>query len=92
MPVVLAEPELLFAAAICHAGIAAFPAGAPVLKGLAVRPWIEATDSVPIPLLTDAGFGATPSADEPPLALLMLGVALGVPVGVAPPMPKVRLY
>ena len=86
MPVVLTELELLFAAAICHAGIAAFPAGAPVLKGLAVRPWIEATDSVPVPLLTDAGLGVTPSADELPLTLLVLGVE--VPVGVDAPIPE----
>tara|TARA_R110002060_G_scaffold70855_1_gene79464 strand:- start:102 stop:359 length:258 start_codon:yes stop_codon:yes gene_type:complete len=65
--------RFLFAAAICHAGIAAFPAGAPVLKGL-LRPvvefWTEATDSVPVPLLTEAGFGVTTSVVEDPLEVV----------------------
>lgn len=71
--------------------MAALPAGAPVLKGLAVRPWIEATDSVPVPLLTDAGFGETTSADEFWFAL-KFGVALGVPVAEEAPIPDGRPY
>ena len=35
---VLEEVAVLLAAAICHAGIAALPDGAPVLNGLAARP------------------------------------------------------
>jgi hypothetical protein len=66
------ELELLFAV-ICHAGIAAFPPGAPVLNGLGFLPWSEATDSVPAPLLTEAGFSTTGSGDDVPLRLAVLG-------------------
>ncbi len=64
--------ELLLAAAICHAGIAALPGGIPALNGLALRPWREATASVPDALLTVAGFGTTLSLVE----LLGAGLAL----------------
>lgn len=59
---------LLLAAAICQAGIVAFPAGAPVLNSVELRLWTEATASVPVPLLIEAGFGVIVSADEPPVA------------------------
>jgi hypothetical protein len=64
--------ELLLAAAICHAGIAALPGGIPAPKGLAARPENEAVASVPVALLTDAGFGVTPSVIE----LLLVGAAV----------------
>lgn len=60
----LTELVLLFAS--CQDGIAALPAGIPVLNGLELRPCNEATDSVPVPLLTDAGFGVTDSVAEEP--------------------------
>jgi len=60
----------LFAAAICHAGIAALPEGAPVLNGLEVR--CNANDSVPDPLLTEAGFGTAVSVDEVPFTLVVV--------------------
>lgn len=67
MAVVLTEFELLLAADICHEGIAALPAGAPVLNGVELRACTDATASVPVPLLTEAGFGALASADDAPL-------------------------
>ena len=76
---------LLLAAAICHAGIAALPGGILPPNGLAARPESEAAASVP--LLTDAGLGATPSPDE----LLLTGEVVGpdpeggaLPVDVVP--------
>lgn len=48
---------LLFAAAICHAGIAARPDGTPALNGLPLRPASDAVASVPLLLLTDAALG-----------------------------------
>ena len=75
---VFTELELLFAAAICQAGMAAVRGGAPVLNGLEVRPWRDATDSVPAALLTEAGFGVIFSDNEVPLTLLVFGVAAGV--------------
>jgi hypothetical protein len=62
----------LFAAAICHAGIAALPDGTPALKGLPVRAWSDATASVPDELLTVAGLGVIVSVDD----VLSAGVAL----------------
>jgi hypothetical protein len=87
VPVVFTELELLFPAANCHEGIAARPAGAPVLNGVPLRPCSDATDSVPAPLLTEAGLGVTPSPVELPLALL-----LGVVVGLEAAIPEVRPY
>jgi hypothetical protein len=65
--------ELLLAAAICQAGIAALPGGIPAPKGLAARPESDAVASVPVALLTDAGFGITPSLTE----LLLVGTVVG---------------
>jgi len=84
---VLTELELLLAAAICHAGIVAFPGGAPVLKGVELRPWTDATASVPVPLLTEAGFGVVASADELPFKLVE-----EVAAGEDDPIPEVRPY
>ena len=78
---------LLLAAAICQAGIAALPAGAPVLNGVELRLWTDATASVPVPLLTEAGFGVVVSADEPPLVLVE-----GVTAGEEDPTPEGRPY
>ena len=61
--------ELLLATAICQAGIAALPCGIPAPKGLAARPESDAVASVPVALLTDAGFGVTTSPTE----LLLVG-------------------
>lgn len=61
----LTELVLLLAEAICQAGIAALLGGAPVLKGVELRP-TDATASVPVPLLTDAGFGVIASAEDVP--------------------------
>jgi hypothetical protein len=60
------------AAAICQAGIAALPDGIPALNGLPLRPWSDATASVPAALLTDAGLGAVLSL----VWLLLLAVVL----------------
>lgn len=60
------ELVLLLAAAICHAGILAPPVGTPVLKGLSLRVWRDATASVPELELTDAGRGVTFPAGESP--------------------------
>lgn len=71
---------LLFAAASCQDGIAALPAGIPVVKGLELRPCKDATDSVPAPVLTDAGFGVAPSVAADPFVfalLLLVGAAVG---------------
>lgn len=59
--------------------MAALPGGAPVLNGLALRPWSEATLSVPAPLLTEAGFGVVLS-EALPLTLLELVVDDGIGV------------
>jgi hypothetical protein len=67
---------LLFAAAICHAGMAALPDGTPALKGLPARPSSEATASVPV---EEAGFGALLSFD----AVVSLAGALLVSEGPA---------
>lgn len=72
----VAAAVLLFAAAICHAGIAALPGGVPVLNGLPLRPWREAIDSTPAPLLTVAGFGAAAAASTE-------GVTVGVGLTIA---------
>lgn len=82
MPLSVGTEELLLAAAICQAGIAALPEGIPALNGLPVRPWSEATASVPAALLTDAGLGAVLSLD----VLLLLAVVLPIEVfvGVLP--------
>lgn len=77
----------MFAADICHDGIAALPAGAPVLNGLAVRPWTDATASVAAPLLTVAGFGDTVSGVEFVLLFVVFGVDPFIDVGGAEPMP-----
>lgn len=87
MPVVLTEVELLLAAAICQAGIAALPDGAPVLKGVELRLWSDATASVPVPLLTEAGFGVVVSTDELPLTFVV-----GVAAGEEGVIPVVRPY
>lgn len=53
-----AAAAALLAAAICHAGMGARPVGTPALYGvLEPRPASDAVDSVPFPLLTEAGFG-----------------------------------
>jgi len=62
----------LLAAAICQAGIADLPDGIPALNGLPVRPWSDATASVPAALLTDAGLGVVLSLD----VLLLLAIVL----------------
>lgn len=72
MPVLFTALVLLFAAASCQDGIAALPAGMPVLKGLELRPCRDATDSVPAPLLTDAGFAVAPSVVDDPLVLALI--------------------
>ena len=83
MPVVLTELELLLVATICQTGMAALLAGTPVLNGVELRLWSEATASVPVPLLTEAGFGV----NELPLVLVLVDVAAG-----EDPMPEVRPY
>ncbi len=55
------------AAAICHAGMDALLLGIPALNGLALRPVIDATASVPFALLTEAGFGPSIEAEAAPL-------------------------
>lgn len=70
------ELVLLLAAAICQAGIFTPPAGAPVLNGLALRPWSDATASVPELVLTDAGRGVVFSVGESPAGVELLGVAI----------------
>ena len=68
----------LFAAAICHDGIAALPVGAPVLKGLELRAWRDAIASVPVELLTEAGFGVEVSLVVLPLTVLPTVGSAGV--------------
>jgi len=41
---------LLFAAGICHAGIAVRPTGIPALKGLPLRVWSDTAGALPLPL------------------------------------------
>jgi len=57
------------AAAICQAGIAALPTGAPVPNGVELRLCSEATASVVVPLLTEAGLAVVASAEELPLVM-----------------------
>jgi hypothetical protein len=83
----LTELELLLAAAICQTGMAALLTGTPVLKGVELRLWSEATASVPVPLLMEAGFGVVASANELPLVLALVDVAAG-----EDPMPELRPY
>jgi hypothetical protein len=94
-----AAAAALLAAAICHAGIGARPVGTPALYGvLDPRPDSEAVDSVPLPLLTEAGFGppsdAGAAGDDVPFDCVAEGagvVLLGVVVARADgPMPKVE--
>ena len=74
---------LLLAAAICQAGMAALPEGIPALNGLPLRPWSDATASVPAILLTDAGLGAVLLSTDV-LLLLVVVFAVGVIAGVLP--------
>jgi hypothetical protein len=60
--------------------MAALPEGIPALNGLPVRPWRDATASVPAVLLTDAGLGAVLSLDG--LLLLVVVLVLEVIAGV----------
>lgn len=62
--------------------MAALPEGIPALKGLPLRPWIDATASVPAALLTNAGLGTALSLAW--LLLLAVVLALGVLAGVLP--------
>lgn len=60
--------------------MAALPEGIPALNGLPVRPWWDATASVPAALLTDAGLGTVLSLDG--LVLLVVMFVLDVFAGV----------
>jgi hypothetical protein len=62
--------------------MAALPEGIPALKGLPLRPWSDATASVPAAVLTDAGLGAVLSLVG--LLLLVVVLALEVIAGVLP--------
>jgi hypothetical protein len=77
----------LFAAAICHAGMAALPDGMPALKGLPVLPRSEATASVPVAVLAEAGLGAMLSFN----AVVSLAGVLLVPEGPACGLPMTVL-
>lgn len=70
----------MLAAAICQAGIAALPEGIPALNGLPLRPWRDATASVPAALVTDAGLGAVLSLVG--LLLLVVMFVLAALAGV----------
>jgi hypothetical protein len=58
-----------------------------VLNGVELRPWSDATASVPVPLLTEAGLGVLASADK--LALVLVE---GVTASEDDPVPEVRPY
>lgn len=62
--------------------MAALPEGIPALKGLPLRPWSDATASVPAALLTDAGLGVVLSLVG--LLLPVVVVVLEVFAGVLP--------
>jgi hypothetical protein len=60
--------------------MAALPEGIPALNGGPLRPWMDATASVPAALLTDAGLGAALSLDG--LLVVVMVFVLEVFVGV----------
>ncbi len=58
-----------------------------MLNGVELRPWTDATASVLVPLLIEAGFGVVASVDE-----LVLVLVEGATAGEEDPIPGARPY